>query len=419
MQEAALPILVLTLALLSLQRFRAFNLSRPMAALLGALLMVLFGVISWSGALAAVGSGLETLALLLGMLMMVATLDVAGFFGYLAARLAGRAKSPRHFFIQVCAASAVLSALVLNDAVVLLLTPVVIRTCRTIGAKPMPFLMAETICANVGSVATLVGNPQNAYIGVQSGIGFLAYAAVMAPVAALCLLIAIPIMLFHFRSDLISTVEKVPSDAAGPDTQLDPQLFRLASVVLLITLALFFASSFLGLSVAQVAMGGGIAMVFGTTAIRGFRVERIFARVDWTILLLFSGLFVVLRAVQDAHAMDGALGALSGGGGAGGLWTLTGVSALISNLVSNVPAVILLAPATAAFGSQKAWLILASSSTLAGNATLVGAAANVITAEVARRNGVEFSWARFMIVGLPVAAATLVASTLVIALLPL
>src|SRR5690349_19804001 len=118
-----------------------------MAALFGALLMVVFGVISWSGALAAVGAGLETLALLLGMLMMVATLDVAGFFGHLAKRLAARAKSPRAFFVQVCVASAVLSALVLNDAVVLLLTPVVIRTCRAIGAKPVPFIMAETICA--------------------------------------------------------------------------------------------------------------------------------------------------------------------------------------------------------------------------------------------------------------------------------
>lgn len=418
MQEAALPILILTLVLISLQRFKAFRLNRPVSALFGALLMVAFGVIAWAGAMAAVASGLEILALLLGMMMMVATLDAAGFFEFLARRLADRARSPRHFFIEVCVASAVLSALVLNDAVVLLLAPVVIRTCKAIGAKPVPFLMALTICANIGSVATLVGNPQNAYIGIRSGIPFLTFAAVMGPVAALCLGISIPMMLRFFRSDLPAT----PSPSGEPKATapvLDPVLIRIAGLVLMASLVLFFASSFLGISVAQVAMGGGIVMLFSTVAYRGFRVETILARVDWTILLMFCGLFVVLRAVQDAHVMDGLLGAIGGSGGLSGYATLAAVSAVVSNLVSNVPAVILLDPSTAALASQKAWLILASSSTLAGNATLVGAAANLITAEVARAHGLEFSWVRFTLIGLPIAAVTLVVSTLVIALAPL
>jgi Na+/H+ antiporter NhaD/arsenite permease-like protein len=418
-QEAALPLLILTLALISLQRFRAFQLNRPIATLFGALLMVVFGVISWHGALAAVGSGLEILALLLGMLMMVATLDVAGFFEYLAERLAARAHSPRHFFVQVCVVSAVLSALVLNDAVVLLLSPVIIRTCKAMGTKPVPFLMAETICANIGSVATLVGNPQNAYIGVQSGMPFLTFAAAMGPIAALCLVICVPMMLRFFRKDLHAPVASNPEAAKAPPAKLDPVLIRIAGTILGACVVLFFLSSFLGLSIAEVAMGGGIAMLFSTVAYRGFRVETILAKVDWTILLLFVGLFVVLRAVQDAHVLDGLVTAVGTDAGPGSLSALALVSAFVSNLVSNVPAVLLLSPTAAAMGSNKAWLVLASSSTLAGNATIVGAAANLITAGVARAHGHEFSWARFTMIGLPVAAVTLVVSTLVIALAPL
>jgi Na+/H+ antiporter NhaD/arsenite permease-like protein len=418
-QEAALPLLILTLALISLQRFRTFQLNRPIASLFGALLMVVFGVITWRGALDAVGGGLEILALLLGMLMMVATLDVAGFFEFLAQRLAARARSPRHFFVQVCVFSAVLSALVLNDAVVLLLSPVIIRTCKAMGTKPVPFLMAETICANIGSVATLVGNPQNAYIGVQSGVPFLTFAAVMGPVAAMCLAISIPMMLRFFRKDLESPIASNPEAAKAPPAKLDPVLIRIAGAILGTCILLFFLSSFLGLSIAEVAMGGGIAMLFSTVAYRGFRVETILAKVDWTILLLFCGLFVVLRAVQDAHVMDGLITGVGTGSGPGALSALALVSAFISNLVSNVPAVLLLSPTAAAMGSNKAWLVLASSSTLAGNATIVGAAANLITAEVARAHGHEFSWARFTMIGLPIAAVTLLASTLVIAFAPL
>jgi Na+/H+ antiporter NhaD/arsenite permease-like protein len=420
-QEAALPILFLTLGLISLQRFGRFQINRPIAALFGAMLMVVFGVLTWHGALGAVGAGLETLALLLGMMMMVATLEVAGFFEYLAERLASRAASPRGFFVQVCVASAVLSALILNDAVVLLFTPVIIKTCRRLGVHPIAYLMAETICANIGSVATLVGNPQNAYIAIQSGISFVRYAAIMTPVAALCLAVSIPMMLRFFRKDL-EQAAKPESGADGSPSKLDPVLIRIGGSVLVAVVALFFLSSFLGISIAEVAMGGGIAMLFSTVAYKGFRVDAVLAKVDWTILLMFCGLFVLLEGVKQAHVLDWLISMITSVGTAGDpatLGVLAGVTSVVSNLVSNVPAVFLLAPAAAALGSDKAWLVLASSSTLAGNATLVGAAANLITAEVARGAGYEFPWLRFTLIGLPVAGVTLLLSTAVLAFVPL
>lgn len=422
MLEAALPIFLVTYALISLQRFRGFQLNRPIAALFGALLMVVFGVISWDGALGAVRDGLEILALLLGMMMMVATLEVAGFFEYLADRLARRASTPRGFFVQVSAASAVLSALILNDAVVLLLTPVVIKTCKRLGVHPIPYLMAETICANIGSTATLVGNPQNAFIGIVSGVSFVRYAAIMAPITALCLALAVLMMVRFFAKDL-----KPPEGAAEarpqPDpVRLDPTLIRLAGGVLGGVLVLFVLSSFIGLRIAEVAVGGGIVMLFSTVAYRGFRVESILARVDWTILLLFCGLFVVLRGVEDAHLVEGFVSTVSSVGAGGSdpttLSWFAVVTSVLSNLVSNVPAVLLLAGVASALGSDKAWLILASSSTLSGNATLLGAAANLITAEVARVHGYEFHWLKFTLIGLPVAAVTLLVSTALVAYLP-
>ncbi len=421
MQEAALPILLITLGLISLQRFGRLKINRPIAALFGALLMVVFGVLTWHGALGAVGAGLETLALLLGMMMMVATLEVAGFFEFLALRLAARAASPRAFFVQVCVASAVLSALILNDAVVLLFTPVIIKTCRKLGVHPIAYLMAETICANIGSTATLVGNPQNAFIGIQSGISFIRYAAVMTPVAALCLAVSIPIMLRFFRKD-IAQRETPKGEASGGPAKLDAVLIRIAGCVLGAVVVLFFLSSFLGLSIAEVAIGGGIGMLFATVAYKGFRVEAVLAKVDWTILLLFCGLFVLLEGVKQAHVLDWLISMITSvgtGADPGTLGALAGVTSIVSNLVSNVPAVFLLAPAAAALGSDKAWLVLASSSTLSGNATLVGAAANLITAEVARTHGYEFPWLRFTLIGLPVAVVTLLLSTAVLAFVPL
>lgn len=421
MQEAALPIFLLTYALISLQRFRGFQLNRPLASLFGASLMVVFGVLAWGDALAAVAGGLEILALLLGMMMMVATLEVAGFFEYLADRLAKRADSPRRFFVEICIASAVLSALILNDTVVLLLTPVIIKTCKRLGTGPIPFLMGETITANIGSTATLVGNPQNAYIGIISGTSFVRYAAIMAPLTALCLVAAIWLMLQFFSKDLAVPAGTSPVSPGDPP-KLDRTLIRIAGAVFAGVLALFVLSSFLHLSIAMVAMGGGVFMLFSTVLYRGFRVESILARVDWTILLLFCGLFVVLSGIEHANLVGGFVASVvsvgSGGNDPATLGWLALVSTILSNLISNVPAVLLLAPVAAALGTEKAWLVLAASSTLAGNATLLGAAANLITAEVARMHGYEFRWARFTAIGLPVSLVTLAISIALIAFLP-
>jgi len=229
-------------------------------------------------------------------------------------------------------------------------------------------------------------------------------------------------MLRFFRKDLAAAHPEGAKPPAAGRAPVDRALLRIAGVVFGSVLVLFTLSSLLQISIAAIAVGGGIFMLFSTVSYRGFRVEKILARVDWTILLLFVGLFVVLRAVEDAGLVQGLIAPATSVGSGGGdpttLGWLAGVTAILSNLISNVPAVLLLAPVVRSLNTNKAWMVLAASSTLSGNATLLGAAANLITAEVARAHGYEFPWLRFTLIGLPVAAATLLISTAAIALLP-
>src|SRR5206468_984962 len=241
-------------------------------------------------------------------------------------------------------ATAALSALVLNDAIALLVTPVVIRSARSLKVNPVPYLVAVAIAANVGSVATEVGNPQNAYIAIRSGIPFLTFTVYLLPVTIVCLSIAIAGVRLALRRDLAAPLA---GEGAAPIVALQRPGLTLAS----------------GLS----------------AAIQG--------------------------------AFTSALG-----GQAGGLAWLVGLSSLLSNLISNVPAVLLLAEVVPQ-GSTQLWLALAASSTLAGNATILGAACNVIVVQVASREGVSVTMRDFVKAGLPVTAATLIVSTVLIALL--
>src|SRR5206468_1148187 len=134
------------------------------------------------------------------------------------------------------------------------------------GVSPVAYLMGETICANIGSTATLIGNPQNAYIGITSGISFLYYAAVMTPVTGLCLAVAIPMMLRFFRKDLSAATTGAGQMPAADRRPVDRTLIRVAGAVFGTVLVLFILSSLLHLSIAAIAMGGGVFMLFSTVS---------------------------------------------------------------------------------------------------------------------------------------------------------
>jgi Na+/H+ antiporter NhaD/arsenite permease-like protein len=308
-------------------------------------------------------------------------------------------------------ASAVLSALILNDAVVLLFTPVLVKATRALGVDATPYLVGEALAANVGSVATPVGNPQNAFIAIASGIPFGTYVAALLPVAAACLGVALVLTWLVFRRSLAAPFAASPEQAVpARDAVTEPRLLRAALLLLAVVFAGFLASHALGLSIAHVAFAGGLAAVAATLVLAPRRAPAMARGIDATILVFFVGLFWVIAGFREAGLSD-ELARLFLGPGAPSLVALTGWSAALSNIVSNVPAVILIAPTLqslpAGLGTERLWLALAASSTLAGNATLVGAAANVIVAETARNHGADLSVRRFMLAGVPVTVATL------------
>lgn len=383
------------------RRAARFAASRAGVAAIGGLAMLLVGAVALPDALRAIDLG--TLAILLGMMLLVAGLECANFFAVLAAWLVRRFPTPRGLLVATMIATAVLSALVLNDAVVLLFTPVLVKAARGMGVDPVPFLVGEAVAANVGSVATPVGNPQNAHIAVAADFTFLEFARALAPVAAACLALAIVAALIAYRRPLATAHRQ---EALVEARVTNPAMLALALAGVALALTLFLAGRAVPLQLPAKALLAGALVALLAYPIARVPVTTLARKVEWGVLVFFAGLFVLIAGVRDSGLLARFYDALS----PVALDTVSGltiVTAALANLVSNVPAVVLLAPAVSALSDPTLWLALAATSTLAGNATLLGAAANVLVAESAKANGVELDYWRFVAFGLPVTLATL------------
>lgn len=378
-------------------RAGALLLSRPGIAAMGALLVVLLLEVTPRAALAAVD--LRTLALLTGMMLLVAALDAANAFAVLADRLARALPTPRALLVGSMLVVALLSAIVLNDAVVLLFTPVLVRAARAMQVSPIPFLVGEAIAANLGSAATPTGNPQNAAIALARDINFLAFTLPLLPVAMLALAVGVAACALAFRRDLATSASPGPGLISERARISSPRMLAFALAALLLAIAGFLFGPRVGAPLWAVALvAGAVALVLAPAA----RVSpvAIARKVDAGILVFFVGLFVLLETVRASGVLEPFSEALARGG-TGGFVVAT---AVLANLVSNVPAVLLLLPGVT---SDAQALLLAASSTFAGNATFLGSAATVIVAETARHEGADFSVLKFTLVGLPVAVVTL------------
>jgi Na+/H+ antiporter NhaD/arsenite permease-like protein len=431
-------VFLVTFALISIRRFPGVRIDRPAAALLGAGLMLVFGVVSPEAAISAIN--MDVVLLLVGMMLLVAGLELCGFFEWVSIRMIKHSKNQFQLLALTMAGTGALSALVLNDTVVLLFTPIIIRTCRLLKSNPIPFLIAEAVAANIGSVATVVGNPQNAYIATKAGISFVDFSAKLLPVSAVCMVVAILMLLLFYRKELegegarevrkeISALgweefqRRLLGDNSHPGPSVRTMEKRRTGLLALlgitgVTFVAFVGSHVLGTPVAIIAFLGGTAAVFVLPIISDVKAKDMLAGVDWSIILFFVGLFVVIAGVKTCGLLD-RMSDFFPGFGDGTVPTpawLTALSAVLANLVSNVPAVMLLSEMIP-LSQTDLYLVLASSSTLAGNATILGAAANVIVAEKAEAMGVEIGFWRFTIVGFPVAMVTLFVSTMILSVL--
>ncbi len=388
---------------LALGRLPGLRTDRAGVALVGAAGVLACGLLSFEDAVKAVD--FATIALLLGMMVVVAFLRRAGFFARLAGFALGRVRSPKALLAITMFLSGTLSAILVNDVVCVALTPLVLHLTRRLGHDPRPHLVGLAVASNLGSAATLTGNPQNMIIGGLSGISYLRFAAKLAPPAILGLLIGYGITLLAYRSVLKAKPhasrkpEANENEARVPDGHRHTALLVKSLIVTVAAVGLFFA----GFPMAVVALGAAAVLLLDRV-----NPGKVYAHIDWSLLLMFAGLFVVVRAFE-MHVL-----AVSGvdnwAARADPVWMFSGLSAVLSNLVSNVPAVLLFKPVIAAMPEavhETAWLALALSSTFAGNLTVLGSVANLIVVEQARKEGVTIGFWDYCRVGIPVTLLTL------------
>lgn len=392
----ALLILAGTYLVMALGRLPASRLDRTGAALLGASLMVASGTLSLDEAYRAIDFG--TITLLLGMMIVVANLRLAGFFGLAALWIGRHAHRPIVLLIGIAAISALLSAFLVNDAVCLMLTPFVVEITRTMRRNPVPYLLAVAMASNVGSVATLTGNPQNMVIGSMSQIPYDAFAAALAPVAALGAIVVVVAIVLAHRDEFLAAAPR--HDTAALRARWNGPLLAKSLAAIIGAVVAFF----LGVAPPKAAIVAGALLL----VTRRIRPERVMREIDWPLLLLFAGLFIVVAGAEKAvltpdirHAVGGlALGRPA---------VLAAVAAALSNVVSNVPAVLVLKPFVGDLADlHKAWLVLAMASTLAGNFTILGSIANLIVVERARAARVSIAFWPYFRIGAPVTVITII-----------
>ena len=401
-------VFVLTYAGLALGKVPGLRMDRAGIALVGATLMLVAGTITFPEAFSAESIDYETLILLLGMMVVVGCLRLSGFFRLLAHWCLDRIETPRGLLAVTILLSGVLSAFLVNDIVCLALTPLVLHLARRLRFHPLPHLIGLATASNIGSAGTITGNPQNMIIGIQSHISYLRFAARLFPIAILGLVLNFLIIAIIYRRLLIPP--KIV-DVTGPIAREPLPPLRRAHLWLLsksilatgVAVVLFFAlpSQYLPL----IALGAAAFLLVG----RIVRPEKIYRQIDWSLLMMFAGLFVVVHAFR--------MHVVASWGIENWTWLLnhpvdllSGASAVLSNLVSNVPAVLLFEPVMQAMplaSQETGWLALAMSSTFAGNLTVLGSVANLIVVENARREGVFISFWEYCKVGVPLTLLTL------------
>ncbi len=389
-----LVIFAATYVVVAIGRVPGLRLDRAGAALIGAALMVATGALSPAEAYRAID--LDTLALLLGMMIVVANLRLSGFFGLCHGFIATRAHRPAMLLIGVVAVAGVLSAVLVNDTVCLMLTPLVVDTARGAKRDPVPYLLALAMASNAGSTATITGNPQNMMIGSFSHIAYGDFASALVPIAAVALVVIVVVVALAWRREFLSPAR---FQVSAPPVAINRGLLAKS---LAVTVAIVIAC-FLGVRPSLAAVLGG-SLLFVT---RRIKPQRVYRDIDWSLLLLFVGLFVVVAAMQKAalradllaHARDLPLNQTP---------ILTLVTAVLSNLVSNVPAVLVLKPFIANLTDPRhGWLVLAMASTLAGNFTILGSVANLIVVQGAERRGIAIGFWTYFLAGAPVTLVTL------------
>src|SRR5213083_2682171 len=402
-----LAIFAATYFLIAVQRLPFVHLNRPAASLLGAVAMVGFGVLPLPAAYAAID--FDVLVFLLGLMLIVGYLEVGRFFEWTAEWILQRALSPARLMLAVVVGGGLLSALFVNDTICLVVTPVLLAALGPLRVRPTPYLIGLAMGANAGSVISVTGNPQNMLVGIWSGTSFGGFLVRMLPVAVGGLVLTYGYLRWAFRAELREPfrepLETVP-------VAVDRPLVTKGVLVFGAACAAWLAGGPLPL----VAITAGALMVAVAQRDPAYAIDR----VEWSLLLFFASLFVVMRGLDQTGAVawidDHALRLVQGGSPWRATMVVSGVMTTLSNLISNVPAVILWRNTVPTLPHPDLmWRVIAMSSTFAGNLLLIGSMANLIVAERAETRGVRIGFGEYARIGVLVTLLTLAWGVVVLA----
>lgn len=388
LQVTRYVLLGLTYLGLGLGQLPGLRMNRATIALVGSALLITLGVVNLQEAWEAIDA--NTIVFLLSMMVVNAHLSYSGFFQLALTSLIRLTSSPFGLLIVLTFGSGILSAFFLNDTLALVFTPLTLSLTEALKLNPIPFLLAIAGATNIGSVATLSGNPQNILIGSFSQIGYLEFARSLTPIALIGLGVQIG-LLWLLYPEVRSTTP------VSHSPQIRYRIFKplfYKTVVITTGLLLAFA---VGVPLGEASLTAAALLLIT----RRVKPQKVLRRVDWNLLVMFSGLFILTHATQKLNLLqpfttlaETPLGFLT-------------VTAILSNLISNVPAVLLLQPLIER-SDTSSWLLLSAGSTLAGNLTLFGSVANLIVAEAAAELGYKLTFKKHLRFGLPVTVITLV-----------
>lgn len=381
-------VLVLSYVGLGLGYFPGLRMNRATIALVASAVLIALGTVSLEAAWRSIDA--DTIVFLLSMMVVNAYLSYAGFFNLALLYLLRLTRSPFGLLALLTLGTGILSAFFLNDTLALVSTPLTLQLAATLGLNPIPYLLAIAGATNIGSLATLSGNPQNILIGSFSGIGYLPFAQALAPIAIVGLGVQIALLWWLYPE--VRSLKPCPPPTLPKLRLHRPLLLKTAIVTGLLVMA--FA---IGLPLGESAFLAAAALLIT----RRIKPQRVLQAVDWSLLVMFSGLFVLTYCVQSLQLLNAFAGWVSDPPG------LLVITAILSNLISNVPAVLLLQSFIALDATQD-WLILAAGATLAGNLTLFGSVANLIVAEAAAAQGHPLSFKQHLAFGLPLTLITLI-----------
>ena len=389
---AACIIFGISYVVFALGKLPGMKIDRPGMAIIGAVLMVAFGIVGADEALRFID--FSTLVLLFSMMLVVGCLHLSGFFNWITAEIVKRLK-PRHLLPTIIFITGVLSAFFVNDIICLVMVPFSQITTRQMKLKPLPYLLAVATASNIGSVATITGNPQNMLIGSFSGLDYRYFLLRLGPVALIGLFLDWLLISWIFgREHMVAESEGIFPEAI----KVDLKDLRKPAIVVALVLIGFLS----GVPPAMMAAIGAALMLITRTR----NPRMVYDEVDWGLLVFFVGLFLIVGGAENA-GLTHHLFALADRFNLQNTAVLTVMTALLSNVVSNVPAVMVLKSLVPSFHDPRSgWLVLAMASTLAGNLTITGSVANLIVVERAKHD-VHIGFWDYSRIGIPVTLLTL------------